>query len=300
MTRHVLAGFDGTPQSEAAAFWAAEEATRRGAALRILHVWPWLSADGADGSRPGDLRPVALRALSDLARRIGLAHPDLIVETVLIGDDPSDGLVDAARGHELLVLGSRGLSGFAGLLVGSVGLAVAARTEVPVAVVRAARPAEAAVDAVDAVAAVGERDLPEVVVGLDLRDPADAVLDFAFTEAALRGARLRVVHGWDLLPAWSATGWMPPLVDAAEQQRAEAAVLADTLAPWRAKYPGTEVVEEVRLGGAAPAVLACATAADLVVVGRRDRPLGLGPRLGAVAHAVLHHAPAAVAVVPHP
>ncbi|GAA4879363.1 universal stress protein [Kitasatospora terrestris] len=290
MSRHILAGVDGTPQSEAAAFWAAEEAERRGTALLIVHVWPWLGTGDVDAFWPGDLRPAALRALTDIERRIRDARPGLAVETALVGDDPADGLVSVARGHELLVLGSRGLSGFAGLLVGSVGLSVAARADVPVVMVRAAKPAGAEE------AGHGE---PEVVVGLDLRHPAEEVLDLAFEEAELRGARLRAVHGWDLVPAWSATGWMAPQVDTAEQEASRKAALAEALAPWRAKYPDTAVVEEVRLGGAAQAVLTHSAGAALVVVGRRDRPLGLGARLGSVAHAVLHHAQAAVAVVSH-
>ena len=138
MTNTVVTGIDGSPESEAAAFWAAEEAVRRGASLQVLHAWPWLTPEDSESARTSGLRPAALDALTGVADRIRQAHPGLPVAAVTVGDDPVDGLLAAAKGQELLVFGSRGLGGFAGLLVGSVGLAVAARTEVPLVLVRAA------------------------------------------------------------------------------------------------------------------------------------------------------------------
>ncbi|MBO1413141.1 universal stress protein [Streptomyces sp. FH025] len=291
MTSHVLTGTDGSARSEAAALWAAEEAVRRGVGLRILHAWPWLSADYAEGSVAGDLRPAALAALAGTAERIRHAHPGLSVETAVVGNDPVDALVAEAEGAELLVLGSRGLGGFAGLLVGSVGLAVAARVATPLVMVRA--------DANDTPQADAP-DRRDVVVGVDARHPADAVLDFAFAEAARRRVRLRAVHGWDVIPAWSAAGWVPPQVDATTQEASEQAALDEALAQARAAHPDVEVVATTRLGGAANAVVTAAADACLVVVGRRDpRHHPLGRWLGPVAHAALHHAAAPVAVVPH-
>lgn len=112
MTRSVLAGIDGSPQSEAAALWAAAEAHRRGSALRLLHAWPWLDAGDGSASWSGDLRSKALDAVRELADRIRRDRPGLPVETAMISDDPVDGLVAAAKEQDLLVLGSRGLGGF--------------------------------------------------------------------------------------------------------------------------------------------------------------------------------------------
>ncbi|WP_031076102.1 universal stress protein [Streptomyces sp. NRRL WC-3742] len=283
-TRHVLVGLDGSPQSEAAALWAADWAHRLAAPLRLLHVWPWLSTHNMDRSRPGDPRPSALDALTGVAERIRHARPGLVVETALRADDPVDGLVAEARGQEMLVLGTRGLGGFAGLLVGSVSLAVAARAPIPTVLVREGTPASGT---------------GEVVVGLDAREPADAVLEFAFTAAGLRGTALHAVHGWDPSAAWAYGGLMPPLVDLPVQQDTETAVLTQHLSARRAKHPEVEVVVDARLGGPASAVLEAATGAGLVVLGRREQRHPLGMRLGPVAHAVLHHCPVPVAVVPH-
>ncbi|MCU7820771.1 universal stress protein [Kitasatospora sp. DSM 101779] len=290
MTNTVLTGIDGSPQSEAAALWAAEEAERRGAALEVLHVRPWLAPEDTGRARHEDLRPAALAALAELADRIRQLHPELPVEARTVGADPVDGLVAAAKGKDVVVLGSRGLGGFAGLLVGSVGLAVAARVEVPLVLVRA--------DGGTSDSGRGARR--EVLVGVDADRPADAVLEFAFAEAARRGARLRAVHAWDLVPVWAAAGWVPPQVDLARQEPAEQAALAAALAPARAAHPEVEVVAETRIGGAAAALVGASAGAELVVLGRRDNRLRLGMRLGPVLHAVVHHATAPVAVVPHP
>ncbi|WP_354638281.1 universal stress protein [Kitasatospora camelliae] len=296
----VLTGIDGSPQSAAAARWAAGEAVRRGTGLLILHAWPWLGTEFAEGTPAGDLRPAALRALADTAEEIRRAHPGLSVETMVVGEDPADALLAAAEKQDLLVLGSRGLGGFAGLLVGSVGLAVAARVSVPLVLVRAdGTDGTDRTDGTD-----GHQDGSpggrEVVVGVDGHHASGAVLDFAFAEAARRGARLRAVHGWDLMPVWTATGWVPAQVDITAQEAAEQAVLAEALADARAAHPDVEVIAETRLGGSARAVVAASAGADLVVVGRHDRHHPLGMRLGPVAHAVIHHSAAPVAVVPHP
>ncbi|MFE7189332.1 universal stress protein [Kitasatospora sp. NPDC057541] len=289
MTPAVLAGVDGSPESTAAAHWAAEEALRRGAPLRLLHAWPWLTDGRAAYADPEELPVAAQRMLAAAAEDVRTRYPDLTVRTDVVLDAAVDGMVAAAEDAGLLVLGSRGLGGFTGLLVGSVSMAVAGRAAVPVVVVR---PTEADAGPAD------EPEVPEVLVGVDATAPDDAVLDFAFQEAALRGARVRAVHGWDLPPAFAVVGFLPSGVEMAQLQAAEEKSLAAALAAHRERHPETEVVERVRLGAARTLVEDSAGAA-LVVVGRRRRPRDLGPRLGRVAHAVLHHAQAPVAVVPH-
>ncbi|GAA2780184.1 universal stress protein [Kitasatospora sp. CM 4170] len=288
MTPPVLVGVDGSPESTAAAHWAAEEALRRGAPLRLVHVWPWLT-DGRAAFADADTPPVgAQRMLTEIADTLRNGHPGLDVHTDVVLDAAVDGLVAAAEDAGLLVLGSRGLGGFTGLLLGSVSRATVARSSAPAVVVRPA----------GARAGVAMGAVPEVLVAVDVQAPSESVLAFAFEEAELRGARVRAVHGWDLPPAFATVGFVPSPPEMAELQGLEAKALTEALADWRERYPGTEVAEEVRLGPARAVVEASATA-ELVVIGRRRRPHDLGPRLGRVAHAVLHHAHAPVAVVPH-
>ncbi|MFD9126616.1 universal stress protein [Kitasatospora sp. NPDC059571] len=293
MTRRILTGIDGSARSAAAAHWAAAEAERRGTPLRLLHAWPWLDPrDAEDAASPGsgDLRPAALRALAEIAEDVRRHRPGLTVETAVTGDDPVDALVKAAEGQELLVIGSRGLGGFAGLLAGSVALAVAARADVPIVLVRADRPTSRR---------GGATVRGEVVVGVDTRQPSRCVIDFAFAEAARRGARLRAVHGWDPVPRWAATSRARPQAEITARESALLSRLTRTLAPAQAGYPEVTVVADVRQGNPAHALVAAGEDADLVVVGRHDHPRPLGMRLGPVAHTVLHHCAVPVAVVPH-
>ncbi|MEV7599821.1 universal stress protein [Kitasatospora sp. NPDC089797] len=282
MTSTVVAGIDGSAASTAAARWAAEEAVRRGASLRLVHAWPWLTDGVSSFAEPDDLPAAAQRTLAEAADGIRADHPDLAVQTDAVLDAPVDGLVAAAADADLLVLGSRGHGGFAGLLLGSVSMAVAGRSPVPVVVVREA----------------GSPGAAEVVVGVDAHAPEEEVLAFAFREAALRGARLRAVHGWDLPPLFGYAGGAVPAAEVDQLEALEAKLLSLALAGQRERHPGVAVVEDVRLGAARGLVESSAGAA-LVVVGRRGRAVEFGPRLGRVAHAALHHAEAPVAVVPH-
>ncbi|MBU3865745.1 universal stress protein, partial [Streptomyces sp. 4503] len=84
--------------------------------------------------------------------------------------------------------------------------------------------------------------------------------------------------------------------DTMEQARRE---LDEVLRPWREKFPRVRVVDEVRLESPAQAVVQAATDSDLLMVGRRKHPPALGPRLGPVVQAAVHHADCPVAVVPH-
>lgn len=82
-----------------------------------------------------------------------------------------------------------------------------------------------------------------------------------------------------------------------EQTQKEA--LSSTLRPWRDRYPQVEVVSVTVLGGAAPALLDAAARAGLLVVGRRNRRGPVGPQVGPMTHAAVHHASCPVAVVPY-
>ncbi|MEV4561067.1 universal stress protein [Kitasatospora sp. NPDC049285] len=286
MTRPVLAAVDASVRSRAAAHWAAQEAGRRGAPLRLLHAWPYLGRKANDLVKAEDLATGALTMLDEVAQELTAAYPGLAVSTDLVSDAAIDGLSEAAEQGQLLVIGTRGLGGFRGLLVGSVSLGVAGRSETPVVLVREGRPEP-------------EEREPEVVVGLDALEPAVPVMEFAFEEAALRGARVRVVHGWELPPVYGYAGWIPVETERQELGTLAAGMVAEAVAPWREKYPRTLVLEDIRTGGGAAALVEASAQADLVVVGRRVRGLPLRTRLGSVAHAVIHHAESPVAVVPH-
>ncbi|MFD9127532.1 universal stress protein [Kitasatospora sp. NPDC059571] len=287
MSDHLLAAVDGSAQSIAAARWAAAEAVRHGLPLRLVHAQTWLDDLHADPGRPADIRALTTRMLADAKQTVQTTHPALEIRAELLGGgDPVDVLTAAAAKARMLVLGSRGLGGFGGLLVGSVGLAVTARCDAPTVLVRAEGPRRP-----------GHRDGGEVVVGVDTRAPAAEVLGFAFREASLRGSRVRAVHGWTPPPVWGYAGWVPPQPEAEQFRAIEDELLTLAMTGWQEKHPEVELVRDIRTGSGSAALVDACTGADLVVVGRRRHHGGM--RLGPVAHAVLHHAQAPVVVVPH-
>ncbi|MEV6979064.1 universal stress protein [Kitasatospora sp. NPDC093806] len=291
MSESVVVGVDGSPESLAALDWAADEAVRRGAPLRMVHAWP------------SQVTPLSVLAAVDLARQQAVAvlrdaelraregRPGLAVSAVQVPHDAVRSLLDEAEAApaELLVLGSRGLGVVTGFLVGSVSHRVLARAACPVVLVRRGERS-------DAERAAAER---EVVVGVDPYDGAEEVLGHAFEVAGRRGLPVRAVYAWTLPPSYQYAG-IAAGVDVSREMSAYAEnELARVLEPWRAKHPGVTVVEEAVNARPARVLAERAADAELLVVGRRVRRSPLGAHVGAVAHAVLHHAPCPVAVVPY-
>lgn len=294
MTRPVVVGIDGSSQSIAAARFAAHEAIRCGLPLRLIHAWHSLPVVPGVGMLESDVPDVLAQARSEIQAR----HPDLAVETVQIPYGEPDGLVAASKDAELLVLGSRGLGGFAGLLLGSTGLDTAARSHCPVVLVRAQHSSAEECRPLDG-DPVGELIPAPVVLGLDATEPSTCLLDFALRTAERRGAELRIIHAWHVPPLWSPESNHPGDRQHTEALRQQTLLLQDTLSGWEAKYPSVAVHPRAVFGGAAAVLVREAAPAALVIVGRHIRHPALGRHLGPVAHAVLHHAVCPVAVVPH-
>ncbi|GHE55840.1 universal stress protein [Streptomyces capitiformicae] len=304
MHRHVTAGVDESTESLAAAHWAAREAVRLGAELRLVHTWAWHPRPPA--SVPADVseRRWAEQTLDRAVVSVRSAHPGLRIVDRLVADSPVDTLLEEADKAELLVLGSRGLGAVTGFVVGSVSQRLVARSSRPVVLVRARQ-------------TLGDEHLPtpdgispeeipqtpyrDVVLGLETSHTCDELIEFAFATAARRGARLRVIHAYRIPTPHAVDDSSAPTPSPELLAARERAVVA-TLRPWYDKFPGVSVVESVVQGRAATALVRAATGAGLVVVGRRirDGHLGIGPHTGPVTHAVLHHAGCPVAVVPHP
>lgn len=295
----VIAGVDGSAESLAAAEWAAREAVRRDRPLRLVHVWNWHPRQEDGEIATAAQRHLARRCLRQAEDRIRRTCPGARVEDAQVEGPATAALLKAAEQADLLVLGSRGLSGFTGFLVGSVALGVVARAPRPVVLVRAGE--EAADEHLPdghghASTRTGYRD---VVLGIDLADPCDEVIEFAFEEARLRGARLKAVHAWQQP---SPIGLGPGdigLVNGSERGEEWLGFLTAVLQVWHDKYPGVEVAETVTEGRAQSTLLRAASGASLLVVGRHTSDLPAGPRTGPVAHAAIHHVGCPVAVVPH-
>ncbi|WP_225079191.1 universal stress protein [Streptomyces sp. CoT10] len=300
MPRTVTVGLDGSPESRAAAEWAAREAKLLGLPVRLVHVWEPVPGPLAQAPRLGaeTYRHWTERVPREAAEGLRLRHPGVEVRTEHLPGRPAEILTDEAADAELLVLGSRALGGVGGFLAGSVGLSVVAHTERPVVLVRAREQAADEHEMDPAGIPSAAAAFRPVVLGLDTAHPDEDLIRFAFEAAARRGTSLRVVHGWypPLYYGYGVPADAELLTSAAV---AEAAGLTEALCPWRRKYPDVEVAEASRPGGAADLLVDASREASLVVVGRRERRKPLGTRIGHVTHAVLHHAAAPVAVVPH-
>ncbi|MFF0669962.1 universal stress protein [Streptomyces tendae] len=300
MTRTITVGIDGSPQSHAAAEWAAREAELRDLPVRLLHVWEpapaVLAQDPVLGAKTH--QHWTERVPQKVGDGLRLRHPGVVVTSDQRTGPPADTLVRDADGAELLVLGTRAPSGLRGFLAGSVGQSVIARSEAPVVLVRAGEQTadEHTTDSVGVLSAA--TDLRPVVVGLDVSSPDDGVLAFAFDEAQRRGTAVHVVSGWQPPPYYPSLA--AGVVADQGVARRKAADLTRLLLPWRQTYPDVEVVEVSHPGSPADLLVDASQEASLVVVGRRIRPAPLGVHVGAVARAVLHHVGAPVAVVAHP
>ncbi|MBZ4019642.1 universal stress protein [Streptomyces purpurogeneiscleroticus] len=299
----ITVGLDGSRESLAAAGWAAREARRRGLPLRLVHAWEGLTPVDREPDLPELAVPRhwARRILREAEGTLAQRYPDVPVLAEQIAGAPAGALLAAAKEAGMLVLGSRGLGGVAGTLVGSVALATAAHAGCPVALVRAGEvTAEEGQLQDEAGPPYADAAHGDVLLGLDPHSTCDALIEFAFDTAARRAAPLRVLHVWRPPRAYAdvpVAGYELG-IDAEYEAKAREDVTT-ALRPWRDKNPRQPVTEDVLVGRAAGRVPVAADQAALVVVGRRIRHAALGAHLGPVAHAVIHHAHCPVVVIPH-
>ena len=140
----IVVGVDHSEGAKAALRFALEEATLRKAKLRAVHAWQYgsISATGLEGSVPtfgADIKEVANAATTALEATLQGTIPDpgsVEVERRVVQGRPAAVLVDEAREADLLVVGSRGHGGFAGLLLGSVSQQCAHHAACPVVIIR--------------------------------------------------------------------------------------------------------------------------------------------------------------------
>ncbi|GAA5162404.1 universal stress protein [Pseudonocardia eucalypti] len=274
---------DGSDSALDAVRWAAVEARRHGASLRLVNACPWPQLHYGAAVLGVEYREaflgMAQEQLDAAAAQAAEAAPGVEVEEDVVVSFAEPVLVDESKRARLVVVGDRGVGRLTGVLVGSVASALVARGECPVVVVRgAARP---------------RPDAP-VVVGIDGAPDSEAAIAFAFDAAAARGVGLVAVLTWrdefGELPIRAFLDWEATM----ERERE---VLAERLAGWSEKYPQVPVRRVVTEDRPVRRLLAEAQDAQLLVLGSRGHGAVAGLLLGSVSHAVLHQAPCPVAVV---
>ncbi|MEV6505247.1 universal stress protein [Streptomyces sp. NPDC051642] len=287
MDLSIIVGVDGSEPSLRAVDWAADEAVLRGAPLRLVYASLWERYEGTslatDLNKPSE-QVRAEDIVDTAARRAHHRQPDVKVSTGVLPEEPEYALVRESRTASLLVTGTRGRSGLAETLLGSVSLIVAGHAQCPMVVVRGNH---------DDQAPTGTHG--RVVVGVGEKPAGSAAVRFAYEEARRRGVPVDAVRAWRW-PARESTD--SPLLAGEltrlhEQQAVEALEAAFQDAP-------ADVASHRRVveGRTRTVLVDASRDADLLVIGAKRRPGHYGLQLGRVAHGVLHHPACPVVIVP--
>lgn len=287
----IVVAVDGSAASRAAVQWAANTATKRGVPLRLAASYPTPEMFYSAALMPADELLYDIRGETaekiDEARTIALnAAPELQVEDEIVEGNPIDMLLNLSEEVTMIVMGSRGLGGLPGMVMGSVSAAVVSHASCPVVIVR------------------GDNDVNEdnkygpVVVGADGSEVSWKATEYAFAEAAARGAELIAVHTWlDMPVRTSVIGLAAPQKSWEDVEREQAELLTERLQPLLANYPDVQVTKVVTRDRPVSALTEQAKGAQLLVVGSHGRGGFKGMLLGSTSRALLQFAPCPLMVV---
>jgi nucleotide-binding universal stress UspA family protein len=137
--RRIVVGVDGSEPSKQALRWAIEQAGLTGATVEAVGVWEllthyaWRAAATADAAELADR---CEQTVIDTVTDVGGETPPVHIDSYIIDGHPATELVRQAKGADLLVVGSRGHSGFVGTLLGSVSQYCVHHATCPVVVIR--------------------------------------------------------------------------------------------------------------------------------------------------------------------
>jgi nucleotide-binding universal stress UspA family protein len=284
---HVVVGVDGSPAALSAVTQAALEAANRRLPLEIVGAWT-LPEDGQLDAYAEQLRREAEDATEAAAAHVHALYPKVWTIARVRRGAPHEVLLASAAHASLVVIGSRGHGRMAGLLLGSVSLAVAAYTPCPLLVVRGERALSAAVNGADE---------GLVVVGVEGPDCGPAV-EAAYEEAQLRHLRVCALSAVPPVAPTPVGLPAPSLESLAASSALRGRAVEASLGALRTKHPEIESQVRVVRESAGQALVEASREADLVVLAAHRRSARFGTRLGRVSHAVLHHAHAPVLLVP--
>ncbi|WP_297372489.1 universal stress protein [Cryobacterium sp.] len=274
----MIVAVDGGPASRAALDWALARARSAPLPLELTTVVElgW----SPPGGPVDDFQPAYERALADAAAYAERSFPGVKTTSVVRRGAPVDELVRASADAELLVIGTNKTGPLVGAVYGTLPLRVAAHAGCPVAVIPAGWTAGG--------------DM--VVVGVEDDLTVDAPLAVAAAEAAALGLPLTLVHAWSI-PAtlgvdFGATVPFDALIEAHSE------ILEHATAKVRSSHPAITATGQLIQGAAAPALVAEAASAAVLVVGTHGRGAVAGLILGSVSHDVLLNMPCPIIIVP--
>lgn len=297
----VLAGFDGSDQSQRALLYAARAAQRLDVRLTVVTAFTVPALAYSDASQiptvPAEVaRLSAAQDVLDAANSLLDGYPGEVDLRTEHGD-AAGVLVRLSEQAVLAVVGARGRGGFFGRLLGSVSSALPAHAHCPTVVV----PRGYEVDAGEGASRFTpiDADTP-VVMGTDRSPRTRPALDVAVQAALARQAPLHLVLAMTLPDAWGGSymAWLPD-PDILERQRTQlAAELEEDAAALRQAHPDLTVTSEAVLAEPVGTLIEHSRTAQLVVLGTRGHGRVASTLLGSVSQAVLQRAEGPVMVVP--
>lgn len=284
----IVVGVDGSTDAERALRWGAEEASRERRPLAVVAAAgidqvgavTWAGA-GTYVVPVADLIEQVRAVAEDAAASVHRLRPGLQVTAHAAHGDPRESLVDLSRQAHIVVVGSRGRGAVRSRLLGSVSTSVARHAHSPVVVCRPDSPG---------IVRKG------VLVGISGTAEEQAVLEFAFQHASMRGLPLTVRHSFhDVLAEMNGAHVVPASGELLEDERL---VLAEAVAGYSEKYPEVPVNLELARGLAHETLAAGSESWNLIVVGRHPTDSVSRMLFATVATAVIEHARTTVAVIP--
>lgn len=287
----VVVAVDGSPASNNAVRWAANTAAKRGVPLRLASSYTLPQFLYSEGMVPpqelyDDLQRETLSTIDD-AREIALSvNPDLLIGHAVAEGSPIDMLLEMSRDAAMIVMGSRGLGGLSGMVLGSVSGAVVSHASCPVVVVREDNPVN------------DENKYGPVVVGVDGSEVSRRATEVAFQEAQARGAELIAVHTWIDSQVQAPGAGFAITEDRWEEVHTEKSELLDNyLRELGEAYPGVQMGKIITRDRPVRALTEAAEGAQLLVTGSHGRGGFKGMLLGSTSRALLQSAPCPMMVV---
>lgn len=287
----VVVAVDGSPASDNAVRWAANTAMKRDIPLRLAAAYSMPQFLYAEGMVPpqevfDELQRETLQTI-DRARDIALeVAPDLRIGHALAEGSPIDMLLEMSKDCTMVVMGSRGLSGLSGMVLGSVSGAVVSHASCPVVVVREDN------------AVTDANKYGPVVVGVDGSEVSQRATEVAFEEAAARGAELLAVHTWvDTQIQGPGAGYAVSEDHWKAVQEEKDELLTNALSELSEKYPDVVVRKSITRDRPVRALASAAEGAQLLVTGSHGRGGFKGMLLGSTSRALLQEAPCPMMVV---
>ena len=270
----IVVAVDGSPASNAAAFWASRDAALRNIPLTVINAvatptttWPPVPYPESLAVRLEDEGKKAIMHAMKIAEDAMPADRKVTIGRELVYSSPAPALIKMSDQAEMIVVGTAGRGLLARGVLGSVSSTVVRHAGCPVAVIR-------------------DEELPDpqdpVLVGIDGSAVSEHATAIAFDEASRRGVDLIALHAWS-----DVTTEVPALDWATVEEEAQRS-LAESLAGWRQRYPDVTVHRVVVRDRPARNLIEQAESAQLVVVGSHGRGGLTGMLLGSVSNTLVH------------